>query len=64
LPPYSQREYIIGKRVALIGAGNVMLDIAHWLVRDIKVDEVVAVVRRGPSEVKFSKKEMESVAPI
>ena len=62
LPPYSQREYIIGKRVALIGAGNVMLDIAHWLVRDIKVDEVVAMVRRGPSEVKFSKKEMESVA--
>ena len=62
LPPYSQHEYHIGKRVALIGAGNVMLDIAHWLVRDMKVDEVVAVVRRGPSEVKFTKKEMESVA--
>lgn len=62
LPPYSQYEYHIGKRVALIGAGNVMLDIAHWLVRDLKVDEVVAVVRRGPSEVKFTKKEMESVA--
>lgn len=62
LPPYSQFVYHIGKRVALIGAGNVMLDIAHWLVRDLKVDEVVAVVRRGPSEVKFTKKEMESVA--
>ena len=62
LPPYSQRKYQIGKRVALIGAGNVMLDIAHWLVRDLKVDEVVAVVRRGPSEVKFTKKELESVA--
>jgi ferredoxin--NADP+ reductase len=62
LPPYSQQKYQIGKRVALIGAGNVMLDIAHWLVRDLKVDEVVAVVRRGPNEVKFTKKELESVA--
>jgi ferredoxin--NADP+ reductase len=61
LPPYSQREFHIGKRVALIGAGNVMLDITHWLVRDLKVDEVVAVVRRGPNEVKFTKKELEAV---
>ncbi len=61
LPPYSQQEFHIGKRVALIGAGNVMLDIARWLVRDVRVDEVVAVVRRGPSEVKFTKKELESV---
>jgi len=41
--------------------GNVMLDIARWLIREIKVDEVVAVARRGPAEVKFDKKEMESV---
>ena len=61
LPPYGQKKFHIGKRVALIGAGNVMLDIAHWLVRDLKVDEVVAVVRRGPNEVKFTKKELESV---
>jgi len=61
LPPFSQQEFHIGKRVALIGAGNVMLDIAHWLVRDVQVDEVVAVVRRGPNDVKFTKKEMESV---
>jgi ferredoxin--NADP+ reductase len=53
---------MIGKRVAMIGAGNVMMDIAHWLVRDLKVEEVVAVVRRGPADVKFSKKEMEIVA--
>jgi ferredoxin--NADP+ reductase len=39
-----------------------MLDIAHWLIRDVKVDEVVAVARRGPAEVKFTKKEMETVA--
>ena len=62
LPPYSVQPYLIGKRVALIGAGNVMLDIAHWLIWDLKVDDVVAVVRRGPAEVKFTKKELEYVA--
>jgi ferredoxin--NADP+ reductase len=62
LPPYSYEQFPIGRRVALIGVGNVMLDIAHWLVRELKVDEVVAVARRGPAEVKFTKKEMEYVA--
>ena len=62
LPPFSVQKFAIGKRVALIGVGNVMMDIAHWLIREIKVDEVVAVARRGPAEVKFSKKEMENIA--
>lgn len=62
LPPFSQREFDIGRRVAIIGVGNVMLDIAHWAIRDLKVDEVVAVARRGPAEVKFDKPEMEYVA--
>ena len=62
LPPFSQQDFMIGQRVALIGVGNVMIDIAHWLIRDLKVDEVIAVARRGPAEVKFTKKEMEHVA--
>ncbi|MBN1667410.1 MAG: FAD-dependent oxidoreductase [Anaerolineales bacterium] len=62
LPPYSQQEFAIGRRVTLIGVGNVMLDIAHWLTHDLKVDEVVAVARRGPAEVKFTKKELGYVA--
>jgi ferredoxin--NADP+ reductase len=62
LPPYSYEQFPIGRRVALIGVGNVMLDIAHWLVRELKVDEIVAVARRGPAEVKFTKKEMEYIA--
>ncbi len=62
LPPYSTEDIYVGKRVALVGAGNVMMDIAHWLIRDRKVDEVTAVVRRGPAEVKFDKKEMENIA--
>lgn len=62
LPPFSTQEFAVHGRVALIGVGNVMMDIAHWAIRDLKVDEVVAVARRGPAEVKFSKKEMEAVA--
>lgn len=59
LPPYSEKEFYIGKRVALIGVGNVMMDIARWLSREKKVAEIIAVARRGPAEVKFDKKEME-----
>ena len=62
LPPFAARTYAIGRRVAIVGVGNVMLDIAHWLVRHLHVDEVVAVARRGPAEVKFDKGEMEYVA--
>ncbi len=61
LPPFSHRTYYIGRKVALVGVGNVMLDIARWLIRTVKVDEVTAVARRGPAEVKFDKKEMEYV---
>lgn len=62
LPPFSTRAYKIGRRVALIGVGNVMMDLATWLIREVKVDEVIAVARRGPAEVKFTKKESESVS--
>ena len=61
LPPFSQKSFRFGKRCAVIGAGNVMLDITHYLARERRVDEVIAVVRRGPMEVKFDKKEMEYV---
>ncbi len=62
LPPFSTKEFFIGRRVAIIGVGNVMMDIAHWTIRDLKVDEVIAVARRGPAEVKFTRKEMQNVA--
>ena len=62
LPPFSEKKYLLGKHVAIVGAGNVMMDVAHYLIRVCKVDEVVAVVRRGPADVKFTRKEMESVA--
>jgi ferredoxin--NADP+ reductase len=62
LPPFTEKKYLLGKRVAVVGAGNVMMDVAHYLIRDQKVDEMIAVVRRGPADVKFTKKEMETVA--
>jgi ferredoxin--NADP+ reductase len=62
LPPFSTKEYPIGERVALIGVGGVMMDMAHWMIRDKKVREVIAVARRGPAEVKFTQKDMMSVA--
>jgi ferredoxin--NADP+ reductase len=61
LPPYAQKPFRFGKRCAVVGAGNVMVDISRYLVREHKADEVIAVVRRGPAEVKFDKKEMEHI---
>ena len=61
LPPNSTMQYRFGKRCAVVGAGNVMVDIARYLIRQEKVDEVIAVVRRGPAEIKFDKKEMEYI---
>jgi len=39
-----------------------MMDIVRYLVRQEKVKEVTALVRRGPAEIKFTKKELEYVA--
>ena len=58
LPPFSQKNFRFGKRCAIIGAGNVMVDIARHLLDVQKVDEVTAIVRRGPGEVNFTKDEM------
>jgi ferredoxin--NADP+ reductase len=62
LPPFSQRKFLIGNRVAVIGAGNVSLDIVHFLTSQPKVDQAIAVIRRGPAEVKFDRRELEYVA--
>ena len=61
LPPYSQKPYRIGRRVAVVGVGNVMMDIARYLITEKHVDEVMAIARRGPAEVKFDKKEVETI---
>ncbi len=61
LPPFSQKKFRIGKRCAVVGAGNVMIDVARYLLQTEKVDEVTAIVRRGPGEVNFTKDEMKHI---
>jgi ferredoxin--NADP+ reductase len=61
LPDFSVRPFEMGKRVAVIGIGDVMVDIAHWLARRRSVEEVHVVVRRGPAERKYNPKEIRAV---
>jgi ferredoxin--NADP+ reductase len=61
LPGFGDRPFDMGKHVAVIGAGDVMVDIAHWLTRYKKVGRVTAIVRRGPVERKYNPKEIRAV---
>jgi ferredoxin--NADP+ reductase len=63
LPPYSLSPLDLGDRVAIVGAGNVMTDIATYLIQVRKVKELHIVARRGPGEVKFERKEFERIVP-
>ncbi|MFM8393838.1 MAG: FAD-dependent oxidoreductase [Acidobacteriota bacterium] len=62
LPQFSRRDFQLGQRVAIIGVGNVMVDIAHWLVHEKKIGEVIAVARRGPAQRAYTDVEIQSVA--
>lgn len=62
LPEFTKRDFQMGDRVAIIGVGNVMVDIAHWLVHEKKVKEVIAVARRGPAQRAYSDVEIQAVA--
>src|SRR5258708_1022550 len=60
LPPFASQNFSTGKRVAIIGMGNVMVDIARWLLLDApnrNAEEVIVIARRGPLEAKFDEKE-------
>jgi len=61
LPGFGDRPFDMGKHVAVIGAGDVMVDIAHWLTRYKKVQRVTAIVRRGPAERKYNPKEIRAI---
>ena len=64
LPPFATHDFSLGKCVAIIGMGNVMVDIARWLLRDDpehRVEEVIVVARRGPLEAKFDEKEFRNI---
>ena len=61
LPPFSQKTFEIGRRVAIIGMGNVMVDVANWLLNHKKIDQVVVVARRGPLEKAYDDGEFEVI---
>src|SRR3970282_1409046 len=51
LPPFSSQDFSSGKRVAIVGMGNVAIDIAHWLLVDDphhSAEEVTICGRPGP----------------
>ncbi len=61
LPLYSSMDFSTGKRIAVIGMGNVAADIMRWLLKDCPgcaTEEVIVVARRGPYEAKFADKEI------
>lgn len=62
LPPYAQKDYPIGRKVVIVGVGNVMADLARYLITRGEVDEVLAVARRGPAEIKFHETEFAHIA--
>jgi ferredoxin--NADP+ reductase len=57
LPPYSQQSVHLGEHLVIIGAGNVAVDITHWAVQE-NVPRITWLVRRGPNQVKYTKKEI------
>lgn len=66
LESHVARDFSSYKRIAIVGVGNVAIDIARWLLLDKPAkhtQSVVIVARRGPLEVKFDKKEIEYVEP-
>lgn len=62
MPSCEQKSFDFGRQVAVIGAGNVMLDIVHYLKLKGNIGTVTAYARRGPTEVKFDKETLEPVA--
>ncbi len=61
LPPFAEREFPMGRRVAIVGVGNVMVDIANYCAHYCDCDEIIAVARRGPFEKAYEDKEFEDV---
>src|SRR5574337_929175 len=60
LPPFASQDFSTGKRIAIVGMGNVAVDIARWVLQDNpqrKTEELIIVARRGPFEAKFDEKE-------
>jgi ferredoxin/flavodoxin---NADP+ reductase len=61
LPPFSERPFPMGRRVAIVGVGNVMVDIANYCAHFTDCEEIIAIARRGPFEKAYDDREFEDV---
>jgi ferredoxin/flavodoxin---NADP+ reductase len=61
LPGFGDQPFEMGQHIAIIGVGDVMVDIAHWLIRYKRVEKVTAIARRGPAERKYHSKELKAI---
>jgi ferredoxin--NADP+ reductase len=61
LPPFAERDFPMERRVAIVGVGNVMVDIANYCAHYCDCDEIIAIARRGPFEKAYEDKEFEDV---
>jgi ferredoxin/flavodoxin---NADP+ reductase len=61
LPPFAERDFPMGRRVAIVGVGNVMVDVANYCAHYCDCDEIVAIARRGPFEKAYEDKEFEDI---
>lgn len=61
LPPFAEQEFPMGRRVAIVGVGNVMVDVANYCAHYCDCDEIVAIARRGPFEKAYEDKEFEDI---
>jgi ferredoxin--NADP+ reductase len=61
LPPFAEQPFPLGRRVAIVGIGNVMIDIANYAAHFCDCEEVIAIARRGPFEKAYEDREFEDV---
>jgi ferredoxin/flavodoxin---NADP+ reductase len=61
LPPFAELDFPMGRRVAIVGVGNVMVDVVNYCAHYCDCDEIVAIARRGPIEKAYEDKEFEDV---
>jgi NADPH-dependent glutamate synthase beta chain and related oxidoreductases len=61
LPPYATQSFPIGKKVIVVGVGNVMTDIVRYLLTQPQVQEITTIARRGLAEVKFDRAELKPI---
>jgi len=66
LESFTARDFSSHRNIAVVGVGNVAIDVARWLLEDKPgryTQSVTIVARRGPLDVKFDAKEIEHVEP-